>query len=414
MNKGILSRIFSNKLFLIILSVVISLTIWISINMGDYAETSYSVSNIPITIDLPDTASSQGLKVFNNDELKGTVTVSGNRSIIGNLTSDDIEIVPEQTDNLTSAGSYTLSLVAKKKSSSLNYTIESVSPSTVYIKLDRNRNITKKIEQNISYTIPKDYYGTVLLDNESVTISGPETEIKKIDKVVIEGNVKEELKSSVTNEYDVKLLDSFGEEIKTNDTLTISPSKVKATVSVLQKKDVNVELSTVNGPSGIDLTKYCKIEPNSISLGADSSNIENITKVNIEPIDFSTLRNKDYKINKNLDIPNKCVDINSVNSVVVNMDLSSLEKKTITLTDFDIKGLDKKYSANVTTQSVEVTLYGTKSALKNIDENDIDAVIDFTGTEVSAGSRTMPLNLTLKDKDGCWIYGSYEVVVEIS
>ena len=96
------------------------------------------------------------------------------------------------------------------------------------------------------------------------------------------------------------------------------------------------------------------------------------------------------------------------------MDLSSMEKKTITLTDFDIKGLDKKYSANVTTQSVEVTLYGTKSALKNIDENDIDAVIDFTGTEVSAGSRTMPLSLTLKDKDGCWIYGSYEVVVEIS
>ena len=407
MNKGILSRIFSNKLFLIILSVVISLAIWISINMGDFAETSYSVSNIPITIDLPDTAINQGLKVFNNDELKGTVTVSGNRSIIGNLTSDDIEIVPEQTDNLTSAGSYTLSLVAKKKSSSLNYNIESVFPSTVYIKLDRNRNITKKIEQNISYTIPKDYYGTVLLDNESVTISGPETEIKKIDKVVIEGDVKEELKSSVTNEYDVKLLDSFGEEIKTNDTLTISPSKVKATVSVLQKKDVNVELSTVNGPSGIDLTKYCKIEPNSISLGADSSNIENITKVNIEAIDFSTLRNKDYKVNKNL-------DIHSVNSVVVNMDLSSMKKKTITLTDFDIKGLDKKYSANVTTQSVEVTLYGTKSALKNIDENDIDAVIDFTGTEVSAGSRTMPLSLTLKDKDGCWIYGSYEVVVEIS
>ena len=111
MNKGILSRIFSNKLFLIILSVVISLTIWISINMGDFAETSYSVSNIPITIDLPDTASSQGLKVFNNDELKGTVTVSGNRSIIGNLTSDDVEIVPEQTDNLTSAGTH-LSYIA--------------------------------------------------------------------------------------------------------------------------------------------------------------------------------------------------------------------------------------------------------------------------------------------------------------
>lgn len=414
MNKGILSRVFSNKLFLIILSFAISLSIWISINMGDYAETSYTVSNIPITIKLPDTAQEQGLKVFNNDELKGTVTVTGNRSVIGTLSSEDIEIIPEQTDNLTSAGSYTLSLVARKKSSSLNYTIESVSPSTVYIKLDKNRKITEKIEQNISYTIPKGYYGTVLLGEDTVTISGPETEIKKIDKVVISGNIKEELTSSDTNEYDIKLLDSFGEEITNNDTLSISPSKVKATVSVLAMKKVNVELSTTGGPSGIDLSNYCKIEPSTISVGADSNEIKNITRINIEPIDFSSLKNRSYNISKNLDIPSKCVDINSVKSVNVKLDLTPMIKKTITLTDFKTKGLNEKYTANVTTQSVEVTVYGIKNYLKNISEDNIDAVLDFSNTEVSAGSRTVPLRLTLNDIDGCWIYGSYEVVAEIS
>ncbi|MGN0477629.1 MAG: YbbR-like domain-containing protein [Ruminococcus sp.] len=414
MNKGFFSRIFRNKIFLIILSFVISLTVWVSINMGDYGETSYVVSNIPITINLPENAVNQGLKVFNNEELKGSVTVTGNRSVIGSLTSDDIQIVPEQTDLLTSAGSYSLSLVAKKTGASLNYTIDSVSPSTVYIKLDRNRKITQKIEQNISYTIPKGYYGTVLLSEDEVSISGPETEIKKIDKVVIKGKIKKELSTSYKSEYQVKLLDSFGEVLTNTDTLSISPSTVTATVSVLQMKKVGVDLSSKNAPTGIDLTDYYTIEPGEISLAGESDNIKNISRITTDTIDFSTLKNNDYNISKGLDIPNKCIDINSVNSVNVKLNLSSMSKKKLTIDNFQIRGLDDKYSGEVTTASIEITVYGTKENINKIDKDNIVSYVDLSDTDVSVGSKTMPIQLSLQNIDGCWIYGSYSVVVNIT
>ena len=414
MNKGFFSRIFRNKIFLIILSFVISLTVWVSINMGDYGETSYVVSNIPITINLPENAVNQGLKVFNNEELKGSVTVTGNRSVIGSLTSDDIQIVPEQTDLLTSAGSYSLSLVAKKTGASLNYTIDSVSPSTVYIKLDRNRKITQKIEQNISYTIPKGYYGTVLLSEDEVSISGPETEIKKIDKVVIKGKIKKELSTSYKSEYQVKLLDSFGEVLTNTDTLSISPSTVTATVSVLQMKKVGVDLSSKNAPTGIDLTDYYTIEPGEISLAGEPDNIKNISRITTDTIDFSTLKNNDYNISKGLDIPNKCIDINSVNSVNVKLNLSSMSKKKLTIDNFQIRGLDDKYSGEVTTASIEITVYGTKENINKIDKDNIVSYVDLSDTDVSVGSKTMPIQLSLQNIDGCWIYGSYSVVVNIT
>lgn len=414
MNKGFFSRIFRNKIFLIILSFIISLTVWVSINMGDYGETSYVVSNIPITINLPENAEKQGLKVFNNEELKGSVTVSGNRSIIGSLTADDIQIVPEQTDLLTSAGSYSLSLVAKKTGASLNYTIDSVSPSTVYIKLDRNRKITQKIEQNISYTIPNGYYGTVLLSEDEVSISGPETEIKKIDKVVIKGKINKELSSSYKSEYKVKLLDSFGEELTNTDTLSISPSTVTATVSVLQMKEVGVDLSSKNEPTGIDLTEYYTIEPDKISLAGESDDIKNISRITTDTIDFSSLKNNDYNISKGLNIPNKCIDINSVNSVNVKLNLSSMKKKYLTIDNFQVNGLDDNYSGEVTTASLKVTIYGTKDSIDKINKDNIISYVDLSDTDISVGSKTMPIQLSLQNIDGCWIYGSYTVVVDIT
>lgn len=414
MNKGFFSKIFRNKIFLIILSFIISLTVWVSINMGDYGETSYVVSNIPITINLPENAEKQGLKVFNNEELKGSVTVSGNRSIIGSLTADDIQIVPEQTDLLTSAGSYSLSLVAKKTGASLNYTIDSVSPSTVYIKLDRNRKITQKIEQNISYTIPNGYYGTVLLSEDEVSISGPETEIKKIDKVVIKGKINKELSSSYKSEYKVKLLDSFGEELTNTDTLSISPSTVTATVSVLQMKEVGVDLSSKNAPTGIDLTEYYTIEPDKISLAGESDDIKNISRITTDTIDFSSLKNNDYNISKGLNIPNKCIDINSVNSVNVKLNLSSMKKKYLTIDNFQVNGLDDNYSGEVTTASLKVTIYGTKESIDKINKDNIISYVDLSDTDISVGSKTMPIQLSLQNIDGCWIYGSYSVVVDIT
>ena len=414
MNKGFFSRIFRNKIFLIILSFIISLTVWVSINMGDYGETSYVVSNIPITINLPENAEKQGLKVFNNEELKGSVTVSGNRSIIGSLTADDIQIVPEQTDLLTSAGSYSLSLVAKKTGASLNYTIDSVSPSTVYIKLDRNRKITQKIEQNISYTIPNGYYGTVLLSEDEVSISGPETEIKKIDKVVIKGKINKELSSSYKSEYKVKLLDSFGEELTNTDTLSISPSTVTATVSVLQMKEVGVDLSSKNEPTGIDLTEYYTIEPDKISLAGESDDIKNISRITTDTIDFSSLKNNDYNISKGLNIPNKCIDINSVNSVNVKLNLSSMKKKYLTIDNFQVNGLDDNYRGEVTTASLKVTIYGTKESIDKINKDNIISYVDLSDTDISVGSKTMPIQLSLQNIDGCWIYGSYSVVVDIT
>ncbi len=413
MNRSLFSRIITNKVFLIILSFIISISIWISINMDDTAQTNYVVSNIPITINLPDSAKTQGLKVFNKNELKGSVTVTGNRALIGNLSSDDIEIVPEQTDSLTSAGSYTLSLIAKKKSNSLNYTIESVSPSTVYIKLDRNRTITKKVENNINYTIPKGYYGTVISSDSEVSISGPETEIKKIDKVVIADTIEEELTESVTKKYNVKLLDAFGEEISKAEGIEIAPSEISATVSVLQMKNVDVNLSTSNGPSPDDIEEYYSIEPGKISLAGESSNIKSITSVNTEELDFSTLKNGQYNISKDLNIPSKCIDIDSVKSVNVKLDLRSMRKKTITISNFGIRGLNSNYDAEVTTTSIDVVVYGDKNELEKLSASDITAYVDFSKTKVSSGYKETPVQLSLNNTDKSWIFGDYSVVVDI-
>ncbi len=413
-SKGFVSRLFSNKIFLVVLSIIISITIWLNINMGDYAETSYVITDIPITITLPDEAQKLGLKIFNTDDLVGSVSVTANRSAIGRVDKDDVQIVPEQTDSLTSAGSYTLSLVAKKTGGLSNFKINSVSPSAIYIKLDRTREVVRKITNNINYTIPELYYGNVFLSDDEVTISGPESEIKQIDSVVVSGTVKKKLTETVQKEFQVKLLDAFGEQLNTGKTITLSPSEVTATIKVLQMKNVGVNLVTQGAPMGIELSNYYKTEPSEVSVAGESSDIRNVTKINTEAIDFSTLENKKYTLEQSLEFPENCIDINSIKTVKILFDFTDMERSTVSLTDFEIKGLPSGYDAEVTTSSVDVTVFGLPAQLKKLKANNLSAVVDLSSTDVSEGSKEMPLTISVKDVNGCWIYDTYNAVVKIS
>ena len=79
--------------FLILISVVLSVLLWFGMNFGSGSEFTKTVYDIPVTIELPQEASDNGYEIFGTEQLTASVSVTGNRMIVGSLSKADIQIV---------------------------------------------------------------------------------------------------------------------------------------------------------------------------------------------------------------------------------------------------------------------------------------------------------------------------------
>ena len=402
-----LSKLAQNSKFLFIVSILISASIWIYMSMGSSNDTNVTLSNIPIQIELSDEARNTGLQIFSGNEQTASVTVTGNRAILGSISNSDITVTAA-ANSINSTGNYTLPVSATKTNPTSNFQITSaVVPSTINVVVDYLRESPFQIQENVVYKVADGYYAFTALASKTVMISGPQTEISKIDKVSAVAEINGTLTESVTADAKIIIYDKNGIELST-DLFTMDIKNVKATVSVLPEKEVDISPVFINKPSGLNITSdMISIEPSSILLAGSAEMLDSINSVNLEPIDFSTLKNEKKEFDSlGIDIPTDCKNITNSTTAKVTLDLSKLSSKTFTVDKFTVTGLSDKYSATVTQQNISVTVMGPKSQLDSLNPSKIIANIDMSDSVGTIGSVQKAVSFTLTEADSCWIYGS--------
>lgn len=410
-----LNKLFQNNKFLIILSLVISTITWVYMSMGTTNDTSVTISNIPIQIELPDQLVNNGLQVFSDTEQTATVTVTGSRAVLGSISTKDITVTAA-TNGIDSAGTYQISLSAVKTNPSANFQIIStVTPSNVNVIVDYLRETSFPIQENVVYKVADGYYASTSLASKNITVSGPQTEIAKIAKVSASAELDGILDDSTSATADILLYDKSGNRIST-DLLKMEFGTVEASISVLPEKAVKVVPEFMNKPEGLNLgDDMLSVEPSEILLAGPKKVLDNTKSIKLESIDFATLSNKRYEYNdQGINIPTDCKNISNSTAAKVVLDLSSLSKKTYTVDSFKVSGLSSEYKADVTQTNMSVTVIGSKKELENLKSSDIECIIDTSDQSGTVGSVQMPVTFKLKGTSTCWVSGSYKANITIS
>lgn len=410
-----LNKLFQNNKFLIILSLVISTITWVYMSMGTTNDTSVTISNIPIQIELPDQLVNNGLQVFSDTEQTATVTVTGSRAVLGSISTKDITVTAA-TNGIDSAGTYQISLSAVKTNPSANFQIIStVTPSNVNVIVDYLRETSFPIQENVVYKVADGYYASTSLASKNITVSGPQTEIAKIAKVSASAELDGILDDSTSATADILLYDKSGNRIST-DLLKMEFGTVEASISVLPEKTVKVVPEFMNKPEGLNLgDDMLSVEPSEILLAGPKKVLDNTKSIKLESIDFATLSNKRYEYNdQGINIPSDCKNISNSTAAKVVLDLSSLSKKTYTVDSFKVSGLSSEYKADVTQTNMSVTVIGSKKELENLKSSDIECIIDTSDQSGTVGSVQMPVTFKLKGTSTCWVSGSYKANITIS
>lgn len=411
--KGFKAYIQSTN-FLFILSLVISLSIWIIMSISTGNDTSLTISGIPVQVELSDEAVNNGLQVFSGSDYTASLTVTGNRVVVGSLQASDIT-VKAAANYVDSAGNYTLYLNASKNNPYSDFQISSsIKPSTIDVFIDYLREETFDIQENVVYKVDDGYYASTTLSSKTIYISGPQSEVSKIAKVVASADIDGTLNSSQKVDADIKLYNSEGQEIKT-DLLSLDFKTVEAAISVLPEKEVPLKPVFTNLPSGLQITDdMISVEPSSIMLAGTDDVLVKTDSVSLAPIDFTTLTNTKTTFDLAVEIPTDCKNISNTSTAKVTLDLSSLSSKKLVVEKFTVQGLASGYSAEVTQKNLEVTVYGMSSQIDSLNASDITAVIDVSASGGMKGSVSMPVTFAIENGSSCWVSGSYKANLTIS
>ena len=422
--SSFLTRLFSHNIVLLIISFLLAFIAWFIINANSQTETNVTISNIPISITLPDTAVEKGFRIFNDNEYTASVEVSGNRVTVGSLTPSDIQVTANQVSTIDHTDEYNLPLSAKKVGVKTNYNImSSVNPSSVTVFVDKFKEQDMPIDKSrMKVVIDTGYYSEVSMSNDTVHLEGAASKIDEIETVAIIDTINADGTAPMTLQEPLVFLDKNGNQIDLHY-VTTDLKSVEVTVVSQPRKDVTLKLDIQNAP------KYAPevtLTPSQVSLYGPADQINSIknSSVTIGTLDFKTLTNKSYQIPYDVSLPENLKDCHVISEdedvVMASVDLSSYSSTTLNV-EVKARVDTTKYKAEIASNpTVKLTVYGPDSLISEITEDDVRAIADITKMTSQLDSEktvsiSVPLTVTLgSDYLSCWVYETDPVNVNVT
>ena len=395
-NKSFFYKLVYNDKYLIFFSLFLAVLVWISTSISVGTDESKKIKiDVPVTIS--DELSQQlGMEYFSlQDSIELSVTVKGPKYAVGQVGEDDLN-VEFDTSNVTKAGQQSIPILVTKSSKTLDFTVESVYPSSIEGYFDVGAAKTFDVDLKYDNSVLANGYawGDPSLSDETVIVQGPKTYVDKITGVT--ANVDFENATNITSKDKDK-------EIKS----------VSVSIPVVKKLVLPVNVKFEDAPKGI----------------ADNS-----------------ILSVDYSVNKVTAGVLDGVDINEAVIGVINYNQLHEGKNHFKFTSKDFIGFKSIFdgndniSADVTVDSKykNQTVYIDKSAVKvtNV-PNGYDYKLVFTdfkitvvapeNTKIDSGdlvytcdasklddSNTADLVVTLSNHNDSWVYGTYKISVELT
>lgn len=431
-NNNILTRFFSHNITLMVLSFVLAFTIWFIININSKTDSSETISNIPIQIELSDAAKENGLEVFRIDDINASVEVSGNRITVDSLTADDITVYATQLDSIItpSADVITRPLTARKTGIKNNYEIVSaVNPSSVSFRVDRRKDKSFTIVNNITVdrVDSSTYIASKTISPSTINVTGPEQEVNRIASAEAFGSVTVGESETTTKNFSILFRDVDGNLLNDLFMVTSDAEEVQATVIVYPTEEFSTSVKfTGDVPSGAPEFSF---STDTIKIAGPQEALDKIqgdgfTINEQQQVSFSELDNKEHRFEFELTAPEGCLIVTpDTKKIEATLDLSAYSKMNIQCTlvpknidtdDFNYEFLDS------TTDAVTITVCGPESKLKVLSDKNMTAEVNFESylndiPDSGVKTKDIPVTVSLGTAyNDCWVYGTYKVSVDIS
>ena len=401
----------TNNLGMRILAVVIAILIWIIVgNVSDpIIESTYS--GIPVEIINADTITKQN-KTYDilNDTDSISVTLSAKRSISDLLGRDNIKATADLANLDMEKGTVRIKLETNK----YNDKIESIKAKNDILEVSIENLMRKQfaITSQVNGE-PSDGYviGYTVLDQNVVTVQGPESIVSQIDKAVVEASVAG-MSTSISTTSTIRYYDADGNQLD-SARLSGNISSVNLKVDVLATKMLGFRFNTT-GELDPDYAIAGDItsDIDEVLVAGKSSIVTNTSAIAI-PASAIDIEGKRETFSLTIDVTKylpdtlKLIDEDFDGKITVTVPIEKMQSKEVEVakSNITISGYDEDtQTVALVGTGINVGIKGLAADIQDMKKNAIKGEIDVASymednnlTELKPGVYNFPVQLTLPD-----------------
>ena len=403
----------------LLLAIVGAVVAWMVVTIVVQPGTTRTIANVPVDFTYDSAAyTSRGLSIVSAPEKFVNLKLSGDGYTIGSLTSSDFVVYPDWS-SVRDSGEKTLHLQVRGVNTLLNGVTVSIDggDNTVDVVFDVVEEKTMPITVTTNYlSIADGYilYGTEL-SKETVTLSGPSTEIDEVETCTAEVTHKGDLTESVTLNTGLRFYTKGGSEVKFEYT-TLEESSVEVTLQVYKMATLPIEVSFINAPRDFDSSVLVySLSKKALNVAGPAAQINKLSSLSVGTIDLSTFSlDKVYELP--IELPSEIRLLDNISTITVSFDSSKLETKTLNLpaSCVQVVNLPSTYTLTVETERLmNVTLCGPAGSMETLIPEQVVIEIDADDFYVATGRQNIACRLYVPSNGKIFALGSYVIQCKI-
>lgn len=403
-----------NNLGLKIVAIIFAVLLWwIVVNIDDPIDTKQYVVNVTVTNTEVITNAGKSFQIL-DDTNSVTVTIKGRRKVLDEIKSNYIVATADLREMQDSSVPIRLKVVGYEG----DYEAATAYPQNMQVRVENTQKKTFPITA-VSTGNPRDGYvvGTMTSSPQTVDISGPESMVAKINKVVAKVDVSE-ISTDTAIETELIYYDAAENRID-KSLLSSNCDKNGVTVSVdiwhTKKVSLNFDTSGIKPASGYVFTGI-EVEPQMLRVAGTTEYLNATTQLDIKAEELKKTKvdaNEEVIIDITKYLPEGIILADSDgNHVVVRIIVEKAGTKSILLPvgAIQIENAPEKFALEKgPEQEVELQFSGSKEALEKLTSGNITAKVDlkkFTET----GTYDVPVEITELPEE-CTYIGSATIQI---
>lgn len=394
-----------------IMSVIAAILIWLIIVNVDNPIVTRTIPNVPVQVLNEAYIESGGMMcLIPEDQDRVSVTVRGTRKTVESLKASDITATADLKQVVDLSTDPVMVPIAVNCPGIDANNAQSV-PRNMEIQIEEMMTQEFIVTVDTDGTQPGKGYeiGSLESNPEKIRITGPQSLIEKIDRVVATVDV-EGITSDTTEQAELTIIDRNQEELTENQMkylkYDILSPEVSVTVDLWKvKSNVQIEASYVGTPADGYKVDKLSLTPSEISVaGSDEalSQLEaqgNTIQISADQVDVSG-KKEDFDTRVNLtDFLPTGIELTTGTSetLIIRAEILPMDSRSYTIStkDITVENAPSDLEVVFETDRIEIRVQENESSLDELDIKDIEASIDLTGKE--AGSYQIPVEITLPE-----------------